>query len=70
MNELRNYHAYPLNARASVGSHGEEDRTPYRSPAWMRALRIGIGAISIVLSLVAIAYPGLAIETAVLVVFP
>jgi hypothetical protein len=36
----------------------------------MRALRIGIGAVSIVLSLVAIAYPGLAVETAVLVVFP
>jgi uncharacterized membrane protein HdeD (DUF308 family) len=32
------------------------------------ALRIGIGAVSIALSLVAIAYPGLAVETAVVVV--
>jgi uncharacterized membrane protein HdeD (DUF308 family) len=39
-----------------------------RSPAWMRALRIGIGAVSIALSLVAIVYPGLAVETAVLVI--
>jgi uncharacterized membrane protein HdeD (DUF308 family) len=34
----------------------------------MRALRIGIGAVSIALSLVAIVYPGLAVETAVLVI--
>ena len=34
----------------------------------MRELRIGIGAVSIALSLVAIAYPGLAVETAVLVI--
>jgi uncharacterized membrane protein HdeD (DUF308 family) len=39
-----------------------------RPPAWMRMLRIGIGVISIVLSLVAIAYPGLALETAVVVI--
>lgn len=39
-----------------------------RHPEWLRALRIGIGAVSIVLSLVAIAYPGLAIETAVVVI--
>jgi uncharacterized membrane protein HdeD (DUF308 family) len=44
------------------------ERSVRSPPAWMRALRIGIGAVSIVLSLVAIAYPGLAIETAVLVV--
>src|SRR5919202_4416072 len=37
------------------------------SPNWLRVLRIGIGAISIALSLMAIAYPGLAIETAVIV---
>ena len=37
------------------------------SPKWLRVLRIGIGAISIALSLMAIAYPGLAIETAVIV---
>jgi uncharacterized membrane protein HdeD (DUF308 family) len=46
----------------------EKTERSVRSPALMRALRIGIGAVSIVLSLVAIAYPGLAIETAVLVV--
>jgi uncharacterized membrane protein HdeD (DUF308 family) len=39
-----------------------------RPPAWMRMLRIGIGVISIVLSLVTIAYPGLALETAVVVI--
>ncbi len=46
----------------------EKTERSVRSSAWMRALRIGIGAASIALSLVAIAYPGLAIETAVVVV--
>jgi len=45
-------------------------RTEYsvRSPTWMRALRIGIGVVSIALSLMTITYPGLAVGTAVLFV--
>jgi uncharacterized membrane protein HdeD (DUF308 family) len=46
----------------------EKAERSVRSPAWMRALRISIGAVSIALSLVAIVYPGLAVETAVLVI--
>jgi uncharacterized membrane protein HdeD (DUF308 family) len=34
----------------------------------MRVLWFGIGAVSIILSLVAIAYPGLALEVAILVI--
>jgi uncharacterized membrane protein HdeD (DUF308 family) len=46
------------------------DRTErsIRPPAWMRVLWVGIGAVSIILSLVAIAYPGLALEVAILVI--
>ena len=64
MNELRNYHAY---MRAARQARMEKTERSVKSPAWMRALQIGIGTVSIVLSLVAIAYPGLAVETAVLV---
>jgi uncharacterized membrane protein HdeD (DUF308 family) len=46
----------------------ERTERSVKSPAWMRALRIGIGAVSIALASVAIAYPGLAVETAVVVV--
>jgi uncharacterized membrane protein HdeD (DUF308 family) len=46
----------------------EKTERSVRSPAWMRALRISIGAVSIALSLVAIVYPGLAVETAVPVI--
>jgi uncharacterized membrane protein HdeD (DUF308 family) len=46
----------------------EKAERSVRSPAWMRALRISIGAVSIALSLVAIVYLGFAVETAVLVI--
>jgi uncharacterized membrane protein HdeD (DUF308 family) len=46
----------------------ERTERSVRSPVWMRVLRIDIGAISIALSLVAIAYPALAVEAAVVVV--
>jgi uncharacterized membrane protein HdeD (DUF308 family) len=45
----------------------EKAERSIRSPVWMRMLRIGIGAVSIMLSLIAIAYPGLAVETAVII---
>ena len=39
-----------------------------KSPLWVRILQIGIGAVSIAMSVVAIAYPGLAVATAVIVI--
>lgn len=46
----------------------EKAERSIRSPVWMCMLRIGIGAVSIMLSLIAIAYPGLAVETTVIII--
>src|SRR5919197_3296051 len=37
-----------------------------KSPSWLRVLQIGLGAISIILSIVILAFPGIAIYTIIL----
>ena len=46
----------------------ERTERSVNSPIWMRALRIGAGAACVALSIAAIAYPGLAVEKAVVVI--